>query len=61
MGGTYRRAVRKLGAIRRRIFERPEKAAWRPAWHKAEVTPRLTPGNNRMMGYDIRARGATPG
>jgi hypothetical protein len=61
MVGTYRRAVRKLGAIRRRIFERPEKAAWRPAWHKAEVTPRLTPGNNRMMGYDIRARGATPG
>ena len=54
MAGTYRRAARKLGAIRRRIFERPEKAAWRRAWHKAEVTPRLTPGNIRMMDCDIR-------
>jgi FkbM family methyltransferase len=52
--GTYRRAIRKLGAIRRRIFERPEKAAWRRAWHRAEVTPRLTPGNIRMMDYDVR-------
>ena len=54
MIGTYRRARRKLGAISRRLFERPEKAAWRRAWHKAEVTPRLTPGNIRMMDYDIR-------
>ncbi len=54
MVGTYRRAVRKLGAIRRRIFERPEKAAWRRAWHKAEVTPRFTPGTIRMMEYDVR-------
>jgi len=50
MVGTYRRAIRKLGAIRRRIFEPPEKAAWRCAWHQAEVTP----GNIRMMDYDIR-------
>jgi len=54
MTGTFRRAVRKLGAIRRRLFERPEKAAWRRAWHKAEVTPRFTPGNIRMMEYDVR-------
>ncbi len=54
MIGTYRRAIRKLGAIRRRVFERPEKAAWRHAWHKAEVTPRFTPGNIRMMDYDVR-------
>jgi len=54
MTGTTRRAVRTLGAIRRRLFERPEKVAWRRAWHKAEVTPRLTPGNIRMMDYDIR-------
>lgn len=54
MKGTYRRAIRKLGAIRRRIFERPEKAAWRRAWHKAEVTPRFTPGKIRMMDYDVR-------
>ena len=54
MIGTYRRAIRKLGAIRRRIFERPEKAAWRQAWHQAEVTPRFTPGNIRMMDYDVR-------
>ncbi len=54
MTGTYRRAIRKLGAIRRRIFECPEKAAWRHAWHEAEVTPRFTPGNIRMMDYDVR-------
>jgi FkbM family methyltransferase len=51
--GTYRRARRKLGAIRRRIQETPEKAAWRRAWHQAEVTPRFTPGTIRMMNYDV--------
>jgi FkbM family methyltransferase len=54
MTGTYRRAIRKLGAIRRRVFERPEKAAWRSAWHQAEVTPRFTPGHIRMMNFDLR-------
>ena len=54
MVGTYRRAVRKLGAIRRRVFERPEKAAWRRAWHRAETTARFTPGHIRMMEYDVR-------
>ena len=54
MKGTYRRAKRKLGAIRRRIIERPEKAAWRRAWHAAEVTPRFTPGTVRMMDYELR-------
>ena len=54
MKGTYRRAKRKLGALRRRVFEHPEKAAWRRAWHQAEVTPRFTPGNIRMMEYDVR-------
>jgi FkbM family methyltransferase len=53
MKGTYRRARRKLGAIRRRILETPEKAAWRRAWHQAEVTPRFTPGTIRMMDYDV--------
>ena len=51
---TTRRAIRKLGAIRRRIFESREKAAWRSAWHQAEVTPRFTPGQIRMMDYDLR-------
>jgi FkbM family methyltransferase len=51
---TYRRAIRKLGAIRRRVFERPEKAAWRSAWHRAEGTPRFTPGQIRMMNFDLR-------
>jgi FkbM family methyltransferase len=46
--------VRKLGAIKRRVFERPEKAAWRRAWHRAEATPRFTPGSIRMMDYDVR-------
>jgi FkbM family methyltransferase len=54
MTGTYRRAIRKLGAIKRRIFESPERAAWRSAWHKAEVTARFTPGRIRMMDLDLR-------
>jgi len=52
--GTYRRAVRKLGAVRRRMFEPAEQAAWRRAWHAAETTPRFTPGSIRMMDYDVR-------
>jgi len=52
--GAYRRARRKLGAIRRRLFEPPERAAWRRAWHQAEVTPRFAPGSIRMMDYNIR-------
>jgi FkbM family methyltransferase len=54
MRGTLRRARRKVGAIRRRLFETPEQAAWRSAWHRAETTPRFTPGTIRMMEYDIR-------
>ena len=54
MKGTYRRAKRKLGALRRRVFEHPEKAAWRRAWHQAEITPRFTPGTIRMMDYQVR-------
>jgi FkbM family methyltransferase len=53
MRGTLRRARRKAGAIRRRILEPPEKAAWRRAWHRAETTPRYTPGSIRMLDYDI--------
>jgi FkbM family methyltransferase len=52
--GTLRRARRKVGAIRRRLFETAEQAAWRRAWHQAETTPRFTPGTIRMMDYDIR-------
>jgi FkbM family methyltransferase len=53
MKGTYRRGLRKLGAIKRRVLEPAEKAAWRKAWHEAEVTPRFTPGRIRMMDLDI--------
>jgi FkbM family methyltransferase len=49
-----RRAIRTLGAIRRRIFERPEKAAWRLACAQAEVTPRFTAGTIRLMDLDVR-------
>jgi FkbM family methyltransferase len=52
--GTLRRARRKVGAIRRRLFETPEQAAWRRAWHRAETTPRFRPGTIRMMDYDIK-------
>ena len=54
MKGTLRRAQRKVGAIRRRLFEKPEERAWRRAWHQAETTPRFTPGTIRMLDYDIR-------
>jgi FkbM family methyltransferase len=54
MRGTLRRARRKVGAIRRRMFEAPEQAAWRRAWHAAETTPRFTPGTIRMADYTIR-------
>src|SRR5262249_5194902 len=52
--GTLRRARRKAGAIRRRLFESPEQAAWRRAWHRAETTPRFTPGRITMMEYDLQ-------
>jgi FkbM family methyltransferase len=51
---TRGRAIRTLGAIRRRIFERPEKTAWRFACDRAEVTPRFTPGSIRLMDLDVR-------
>ncbi|MFI5179368.1 MAG: hypothetical protein ACHQO8_12420, partial [Vicinamibacterales bacterium] len=54
MKGTLRRVRRKAGAIRRRLFETPEMAAWRRAWHRAEETPRFTPGTIRMLDYEIR-------
>jgi len=54
MTGTFRRARRKAAAIRRRVFPTPETAAWRRAWHRAETTPRFTPGRIRMMQYDLQ-------
>jgi FkbM family methyltransferase len=54
MKGTLGRARRKVGAIKRRLFETPEQAAWRSAWHRAETTPRFTPGTIKMMEYEIR-------
>src|SRR5262249_10933617 len=54
MTGTLRRARRKAGAIRRRLFEPAEMAAWRRAWHLAETTPRFTPGEIRMLDYELR-------
>ncbi|HMF97378.1 MAG TPA: FkbM family methyltransferase [Vicinamibacterales bacterium] len=54
MKGAFRRARRKIGAIRRRLFESPEQAAWRRAWQLAETTPRFTPGRITMMEYDLQ-------
>ncbi|HET6958439.1 MAG TPA: FkbM family methyltransferase [Vicinamibacterales bacterium] len=48
-----RSAIRTLGAIRRRIFESPEKAAWRTACRQANVTPRFTPGQIKLMDLDV--------
>jgi FkbM family methyltransferase len=50
---SRRGAIRTLGAIRRRIFESPEKAAWRVACRQANVTPRFTPGRIRLMDLDV--------
>jgi FkbM family methyltransferase len=46
--------MRTLGAIRRRIFESPEKAAWRIACQQAEVTPRFTAGDIALMDLNLR-------
>jgi FkbM family methyltransferase len=54
MTGFIRRARRKASAIRHRVFETPEMAAWRRAWHRAETTPRFTPGRIRMLDYDLQ-------
>jgi hypothetical protein len=54
MRGTLRRAGRKVRAMRRRLFQDPETAAWRRAWHRAELTPQFTPGEIRMVDYDLR-------
>jgi FkbM family methyltransferase len=54
MRGTLRRARRKAVAIRGRLFETPEKAAWRRAWHRAETTARFTPGRITMLDYDLQ-------
>jgi len=54
MRGAFRRARRKAGAIRRRLFESPEQAAWRRAWHLAETTPRFTLGRITMMEYNFQ-------
>jgi FkbM family methyltransferase len=39
---------------RRWLFPAPEKAAWRRAWHRAEITPRYTPGLIRMLDYELQ-------
>src|SRR5207253_2597643 len=35
-------------------FPSAETAAWRRAWHLAEMTPRFTPGTIRMLHYDLQ-------
>jgi len=54
MNLVLRRALRTVGAIRRRLFPIPETAAWRRACQLAESTPRMTPGSIRMMDYELR-------
>ena len=49
-----RRGIGTLGAIRRRLFESPEKAAWRQACRQAGVTPRFTTGDISLADLRIR-------
>ena len=52
--GTGRRALRKASAMQRWLFPSPDAAAWKRAWHRAELTPRFTPGRIRMRDYDLQ-------
>jgi FkbM family methyltransferase len=52
--GTGRRALRKATAIRRHLFPSPEAAAWKQAWHLAELAPRFTAGTIRMLDYQLQ-------
>lgn len=52
--GTGRRALRKAAAIRQQLFPSPEAAAWKQAWHRAELTPRFTPGTIRILDYRLQ-------
>jgi FkbM family methyltransferase len=52
--GSGRRALRKANSIRRQLFPSPEAAAWKQAWHLAELTPRMTPGTIRMLDYRLQ-------
>src|SRR5206468_4738372 len=52
--GTGRRALRKVISIRRQLFPSREAAAWKRAWHQAELTPRFTPGTIRMLDYRLQ-------
>jgi FkbM family methyltransferase len=54
VNGPLSNVRRGAGAIKRRLFERPEQAAWRRACHLAERTPRFTPGIIRMAEYTLR-------
>ena len=58
--GSGRRALRKASAIRRRLFPSREAAAWKHAWHRAELTPRFTPGSIRMLDYKLRYSASSP-
>ena len=52
--GTGRRAIRKVTAIRRELFPSPEAAAWKRAWHQAELVPRFAPGTIQMLDYRLQ-------
>ena len=52
--GTGRRALRKAATIRRRLFPSPEAAAWKQAWHLAELVPRFAPGTIQMLAYRLQ-------
>jgi FkbM family methyltransferase len=54
MKGLYRRGVRTLGTIKRRVLESPERTAWRRAERQAACTPRFTPGRIQMMDLDLQ-------
>src|SRR5439155_23728175 len=52
--GTGRRALRKARSMQRQLFPSPEAAAWKRAWHQAELTPRFAPGTIRMLDYQLQ-------
>ena len=53
LGKLYRRGRRLAGGAKRRLFPRPEVAAWNKAKRAAEGVPRFARGRIRLLDYDL--------
>jgi FkbM family methyltransferase len=53
LGRLYRSGRRLAGGARRRLFPRPEVAAWNKATRAAEEVPRFKRGRIQLLDYDL--------